>query len=544
MNHFSTKIKDALPVLPPELARLHERLRSAVLQRVAALKAAAVQLDARSELPPRPRAAAAVRPAAQLGAREAACAAARAESHVRPQLQRVLARRRHARCAADSKLPVVGIAASGGGTRAMVATLASLKAMHQLGLLDCCQYMAGVSGSTWAMAHLYNYPQRLPSDALRSARYSLSKNFLLNPIETVPKVALATAIERIKTAKKVNLVDLFGVLLTAAILEGVGGTSSIPKISDQALVAELGLLPFPIYSAVTFSADDDSLSSSTSNSKEKYQWVEFNPFEMGFLSAHSPNHDGVWIPMDSFGRHFYAGEAVSNDPEVSFGILLGVFGSAFTANLHRILQELGPDIPPELLIQAKKVLKSKLDTTHPISPAVFPNPAYKLDSFNDPITNKPEIPLMDSGMDNSIPFAPLLNPAREVDILIVLDASADIGLHPFLERVNQFMENRGCSSVLFPNSRQECKYVSKDHMLPFSARDAGMDGRIKKPEVVYLPLVGDAAKAWYAKAGNFLWSEGQVDSISSLAASHISESKDEIENLIIKVWEKKNGFSQ
>ncbi|KAJ3028047.1 UNVERIFIED_CONTAM: hypothetical protein HDU68_002563 [Siphonaria sp. JEL0065] len=494
MNPFqkgAKSIKDFSQALPPEVAKLQERIRGVVLQHVASLKVAANQLEALGQSisslpPPRERAHASVR--ASLSDRENVFRLKR-EKHVSQYLKRILILRnnKHAHLVDGSKLPVVGIAA------------------------------------------------RSTSDALRSARYSLLKNLILNPINSPPKVALATAIERIKTSNKVNLVDLFGVFLTASILEGVGGTSSLPKISEQAAgPIDSGALPFPIYSAVTFTGDEVSCG-------EKYQWVEFNPYEMGFMSSHSKNQ-GVWIPMSSFGRTFYNGETVANEPEIPFGILLGVFGSAFTANLHRIMQEISPDIPPDFLKQVKKILSSRLDTTHPISPTLFPNPAYKLDSLlDDPITLKPEIPVMDSGMDNSIPFAPLLNPARGVDVLIVLDASADIGLHPFLERVNTFVQKRGCPEGLFPNPKQDCKFISANHSRRKLLTRDGSDVATG-PEIVYLPLVGDAAKAWYAKSANFVWSGSQVDSISSLAASHVKESKDAIEDLIIKVWEKKNGF--
>ncbi|KAJ3084036.1 hypothetical protein HDU99_003932 [Rhizoclosmatium hyalinum] len=503
--------------------------------------------------------------------------------------------------------PVVAIAASGGGARAMVATAAQLTALHNCGLLDATTYLAGVSGSTWAMANLYNSPERMPNDALQSIRSTLAKP-LINPIpiplvdtDSTPKVALATAIERLKTAKtKVNLVDLFGVLLTAAFLETSPGPSGIPKISDQASGHfEDARLPFPLYCAVSntpllhnhslqsssssSSSDplirkehslkarldqslkshsfqtlsnslskrehsnpiDSSLQHSPSTSSsvspsssqsssigphcstcpEMYQWVEFSPYEMGLISAHNLEQ-GVWIPTSAFGRSFYNGTTTSNDPEVAFGIMLGVFGSAFTANLQRILQEISPDLPPEITTHLTQLLSTRLDTTHPLTPSQFPNPAYKLAAFSDPLTNHPTLSLMDSGMDNSIPFAPLLSPARKVDILIILDSSADIGTHPFLARGNRYAERR-TGYTLLPDAVAE-KHVSSSG-----------EGDGNGVEVVYLPLVGAAAKAWYAKPGNFVWTEGQVDSVAELAAKGVLEAREEIEALILKVWERK-----
>ncbi|KAJ3063395.1 hypothetical protein HDU98_000791 [Podochytrium sp. JEL0797] len=507
-----------------ETTRIHGQVKDAVRAQLTALRQAADALSGAVASAvsltntPRPPARATLRPALALSPREVAFRASR-NATVARALRRILKDD-----AIDTTcLPTIGIAASGGGTRATVATLASLNSLNQLGLLDSVSYVAGVSGSTWAMACLYAFPGRSPANALNSAKHALTKS--LNPSipSTAPKLALATALDRLKTARtKINLVDLFGVLLTAAFLEG-SSESLPPTISDQAHGrVEHGRLPFPIYCAVSNSGDPNACGG------EMFQWVEFSPFEMGFISAKDMGQ-GVWIPMSAFGRAFNNGETVSDDPEVSFGIMLGVLGSAFTANLHRILQELSTEIPPDLYLQLSKLLETHLphlNTKHPISPSQFPNPSFNLSTFNDPITQSPLLSLMDGGMDSSLPIPALLHPGRKIDIIIVLDASADIGDHPFLERANSFVSRRCChhptmTSRLFSNPRQETSSVSA-----FGTR----------PEVVYLPLVGDAATAWYAKAANFVWSEGQVDAVASLAGGIVKDKKDEMEALIARVF--------
>eukprot|EP01051_Picozoa_sp_SAG22_P017303 SAG22_NODE_2637_length_2347_cov_2.989769_1_plen_646_part_10 len=60
--------------------------------------------------------------------------------------------------------PNVGIALSGGGSRAFVANLAYIAALRELGLMQKFRYMAGVSGGGWAVSvyayarHNYNTP--------------------------------------------------------------------------------------------------------------------------------------------------------------------------------------------------------------------------------------------------------------------------------------------------------------------------------------------------------------------------------------------------
>ncbi|KAJ3386537.1 hypothetical protein HDU80_000372, partial [Chytriomyces hyalinus] len=453
-------------------------------------------------------------------------------------------------------VPIIGIAASGGGCRAMVATLASLNELKSIGILDVTTYIAGVSGSTWALAQLYNHNNTANCTrwALHAAKQGLSKN-MLNPLpllENPPTIALATMMERLRTSNsKINLVDVFGILLSVAFLDSnrpvaataataatavVGSSTSdlgldvkslgsyglAPRISMQSgNGVEKGTAPLPIYSAVTFGGQPMT---EKLRAREKYQWVEFSPYEMGLLSS-VDHDDGVWIPMNAFGREFRGGISRSNDSEIALGILLGVFGSAFTANLQRILQEIQDDLPKEVVERARMLLKGRMDF-HAINPALFPNPAYQLQNFNDSITESPYIPLMDSGMDNSIPFAPLLHPSRKVDILIVLDASADIGNHPFLQHAEKYANNRNMSLNL-PNYNMTSTFVP----------DGSTAG--KSMQVVYLPLVGEAARAKYAKASNFLWTGGQVDMVADLAAGHVTKARDEIVDLVRKVWVKK-----
>lgn len=47
------------------------------------------------------------------------------------------------------QVPVIAIAGSGGGFRAMVGFAGVMKALFESDVLDCATYVAGLSGSTW-----------------------------------------------------------------------------------------------------------------------------------------------------------------------------------------------------------------------------------------------------------------------------------------------------------------------------------------------------------------------------------------------------------
>ncbi|XP_063065067.1 cytosolic phospholipase A2 zeta-like [Engraulis encrasicolus] len=56
----------------------------------------------------------------------------------------------------DNHLPRVALLGSGGGQRAQIAFLGVLWQLAECDLLDSVLYLAGVSGSTWAMSSLYD----------------------------------------------------------------------------------------------------------------------------------------------------------------------------------------------------------------------------------------------------------------------------------------------------------------------------------------------------------------------------------------------------
>jgi hypothetical protein len=87
-----------------------------------------------------------VRVGSELPAEEIAAIEARQKNKVRPALEAILGKQ----LPADTKL-TLGVCCSGGGYRAMIATLGFLTGLEKIGLLDATTYMAGLSGSTWLL---------------------------------------------------------------------------------------------------------------------------------------------------------------------------------------------------------------------------------------------------------------------------------------------------------------------------------------------------------------------------------------------------------
>jgi phospholipase A2 len=117
---------------------------------------------------------------------------------------------------------------SGGGYRAMVGCSGYLHALQETGILDCVMYMAGVSGSTWAMSQFYS---PLTSASVSTLKDHLSSrihthianlsNFLtvLNASHHNAKIILHGVIQRYYQQNgSVSLVDIFGMLLGGTLL--------------------------------------------------------------------------------------------------------------------------------------------------------------------------------------------------------------------------------------------------------------------------------------------------------------------------------------
>ncbi|KAL2086785.1 hypothetical protein ACEWY4_017853 [Coilia grayii] len=73
--------------------------------------------------------------------------------------------------------PRVALLGSGGGQRAQSALLGVLRQLGEDNLLDSFLYLAGVSGSTWAMASLYNdlHWSKNPADSTSRVLRSMSE---------------------------------------------------------------------------------------------------------------------------------------------------------------------------------------------------------------------------------------------------------------------------------------------------------------------------------------------------------------------------------
>jgi phospholipase A2 len=329
----------------------------------------------------------------------------------------------------------------------------------------------------------------------------------------------------------------------------------------------------------------------------------------------------AWIPIWAFGRKFEEGKDLEKLPEQSLGILMGMFGSAFAASLAHFYQEIRLLLPSSAVEKADEMMnsyQSSVSTIHPISPASFPNPFYKMatkvqtkDASQDKeeilrsenLVESEQIGLMDAGMDNNLPYYPLLRKGRDVDIIISLDLSADIQDTPFFDRAEGYAKRRGIAGwpvgagwpkkekIKDEEKEQESiPVVQENRKNAADDKKKGTDDQELKPKyaldtctifestslettpanansddaasikttypentnpitLVYFPLIVndnydpnfDPQNTEFCSTWNFVYTSEQVNKLHGLAEANVKDNLEKVRKVVKETWKRKRS---
>ncbi|AWP10695.1 putative cytosolic phospholipase A2 [Scophthalmus maximus] len=220
------------------------------------------------------------------------------------------------------EVPVIAIAGSGGGFRAMVGFAGVMKALFESGVLDCATYVAGLSGSTWYMSTLYShndFPTKGPADINKELKSRVSSS----PFRLLMPQHITNYIQALWSKKAlgqpVTFTDIFGMLI---------GETLIParmhiKLSEIQEKINQAQSPLPLFTCLHVKPDVSELMFA--------DWVEFSPYEIGMAKY------GTFMTPDLFGSKFFMGTAVKKYEENPLHFLMGVWGSAFSILFNRVL---------------------------------------------------------------------------------------------------------------------------------------------------------------------------------------------------------------
>ncbi|XP_037017618.2 cytosolic phospholipase A2 beta isoform X2 [Artibeus jamaicensis] len=414
----------------------------------------------------------------------------------------------------EDEIPVVAIAATGGGIRAMTSLYGQLAALKELGLLDCVSYITGASGSTWALANLYEDPEWSQKDLagpteLLKTQVTKSKLGVLAPSQ-LQRYRQELA-ERAQLGHPTCFTNLWA-LINEALLHNEAHDH---KLSDQREALSRGQNPLPIYCAL--------------NTKEKNlttfefgEWCEFSPYEVGF-----PKY-GAYIPSELFGSEFFMGRLMKRLPESRICFLEGIWSNLYAANLQDSLywasepsqfwdrwardqagldKEQSPllrtEEPPSVAGRIAEFFTNLL-TWRPLTHAAhnflhglhfhkdyFQHPhfstwkATKLDGLPNKLTpTEPHLCLLDVGYLLNTSCPPLLQPTRDVDLILSLDYNLH-GAFQQLQLLGRFCQEQKIPFPPISPSPEEQRQPPECRL--FSDPDCP-----EAPAVLHFPLVSDS----------------------------------------------------
>lgn len=299
----------------------------------------------------------------------------------------------------DSYIPTISICASGGGFRAMFASLGMLEALQGSsdtpGVIDTIMYMSCLSGSTWALIpHAVGLPLQalwaglkkyslIPVDLNPTTINKLKNNpFVFPPSCSYPDTfmygvqeyecnyynnnqAFQDNIMRAFLARRpLSFVSVYGSMIAHMILSGFDDPEihddycpELPKQSRQQVLFSqaqqiieknnCSVLPLPLATTVSPLSSREARLQKTKGSP--YLWVEVSPYEIGF-DFYTPDHQlsGAYVPIWAAERFFkriynsknrsYSYESQDHYPEPPLSYFLGIFGSAFAFEFTDLLR--------------------------------------------------------------------------------------------------------------------------------------------------------------------------------------------------------------
>ncbi|KAI5370371.1 putative lysophospholipase, catalytic domain, Acyl transferase/acyl hydrolase/lysophospholipase [Septoria linicola] len=365
--------------------------------------------------------------------------------------------------------------------------------MKATGLWDCLTYVAGVSGSCWALAAYYSFANANIGTIIDHCQKRLSPHhpFSGDAIRTIlstpggARNTLGPLIQKSKSGLQTVAMDLYSVFITGWIFfhdghsnRHVGYTDkdvakdhgSWHRYSDARKYTDNGSEPLPILTAIRherpwkdwhdkehpFEEADHSASDHAEASEAWFQWFEMTPYEIGCDEIEA------WVPTWGFGRPFENGKSTSQLPEQSLALLLGLATSAPAGPLASYLATISLNIPSDFLGNSVHKISHNISKfggkagteefnkyaiihfTLATSTTSCSTTQQSIQVKEDCLASRTRrVHLIDSGMDNNCLTYVLLHPKRKVGVIINMDASSDVQKDSFQDRVDQIGSRRG-----------------------------------------------------------------------------------------------------
>lgn len=336
-------------------------------------------------------------------------------------------------------LPNIGIAASGGGYRALMngagflaaadsRTVNSTEAGGIGGLLQASTYLAGLSGGAWLVGSIFtnNFSSvtTLRDGSPGSSVWQFDRSIFQGP-ESSGISILNTASyfsdiinqvdEKRDAGFNASITDYWGRALSYQLINATDGgpafTFSSIALQDSFATAQT---PFPVLVADGRSPGDIIISLNATV-------YEFNPYEMGSWDPTTY----AFAPTRYLGSEFDGGVLSSSTPCVrgfdNAGYVMGTSSTLF----NQFILQINTSSSGILVEALTKVLTNLGESSNDIA-QYQPNPFYHFNNATNRDAHVKQLSLVDGGEDlQNIPLHPLIQPFRAVDVIFAVDSSAD-----------------------------------------------------------------------------------------------------------------------
>ncbi|KAL9849424.1 cytosolic phospholipase A2 zeta isoform 3-T3 [Geothlypis trichas] len=377
------------------------------------------------------------------------------------------------------EVPVVAVLGSGGGMRALTSFYGSLAGLQQLGLLDAAMYLCGISGSTWCLSTLYRDPdwsQKDLQDAIRRAQdaVSNSKAGAFSPERLKYYFQELNAMEIM--GRKVSFTDLWGLIVEYFLQQ----EEDPSKLSDQQEAVKWAQNPYPIYAAVNVrpnmsSGDFAGMWGSAFAASLDDICLKVVGIGLSFLDSFK---DVIKVVDDCQRFHFQDPARLKTRLVIPGGPLLQIFQDFF---MSRVTCGETFNFMKGLYLHKDYVSIKKFVTWRDSHLDAFPNQLTPMEE---------NLYLVDGGFSINSPFPLVLQPERDVDVILSFNFSWEA---PFevLELTQKYCEEQ---EIPFP----KIKFTEEDEKKPKECYMFVDDDNPKAPIVLHFPLVNDTFQKYKA----------------------------------------------
>lgn len=335
-----------------------------------------------------------------------------------------------------SALPNIGIAVSGGGYRALMNGAGALQAFDNRttnstlsgqvgGILQSATYISGLSGGSWLVGSMYlNNFTDVSSLRDNGSVWQFQDSIFVGPTQsdewaiTTPQYysqMLHAVSGKSDAGFNTSITDYWGRSLSYQLINATEGGVSYTW-SSIALNKDFqnGRMPMPLVVADGRAPGQILIPTNTTV-------FEFNPWELG---SWDPSLS-AFAPLEFLGSNFSKGLLMPNQKCIhgydNAGFIMGTSSSLFN---QAFLVINDTDAPQQIKDSISQFLGHIGSENNDI--AIYePNPFYQY-SNQSIYSGSASLTLVDGGEDlQNIPLEPLLQPHRQVDVILALDSSAD-----------------------------------------------------------------------------------------------------------------------